>query len=72
MPRGAARAHGENGLHHLGCISAALVAVLSKHAPQERLVVREPKVAPTTGAVGLWVDIGTEAYFSNLRATQRA
>jgi hypothetical protein len=38
----------------------------------EQLVVREPKAAPTTGAVGLWVDIGTEAYFSNLRVTERA
>jgi hypothetical protein len=37
----------------------------------ERLVVREPKAAAATGAVGLWVDIGTEAYFANLRVTPR-
>jgi hypothetical protein len=37
----------------------------------EQLVVREPKAAPMTGAIGLWVDIGTEGYFSNLRVTQR-
>jgi hypothetical protein len=25
------------------------------------------KIAPTSGAIGLWVDIGTEGYFSNLQ-----
>jgi hypothetical protein len=30
------------------------------------LVVKEPKLASKTGHVGLFVDIGTEAYFSNL------
>ena len=30
------------------------------------LVVNEIKAAPTAGAIGLFVDIGTEAYFSNL------
>jgi len=34
---------------------------------EERLIVNEPKVPPASGAVGLWVDIGTEGYFSNLR-----
>lgn len=38
---------------------------------EERLVVAEPKAAPASGAVGLWVDIGTEAYFANLRITPR-
>jgi hypothetical protein len=38
---------------------------------EERLVVNEPKAHPATGAVGLWVDIGTEAYFANLRITPR-
>ena len=33
------------------------------------LTVREPKAAPITGAIGLWVDIGTEGYFSDLRVT---
>lgn len=27
------------------------------------------KVSPTEGAIGLWVDIGTEAFFSNLRVS---
>jgi hypothetical protein len=31
------------------------------------LTVREPKADPVVGAIGLWVDIGTEGYFSNLR-----
>lgn len=30
------------------------------------LTIPEAKSAPTMGDVGLWVDIGTEAYFSNL------
>ena len=38
---------------------------------EERLVVIEPKAAPVAGNVGLWVDIGTEAYFANLRITPR-
>lgn len=38
---------------------------------EERLVVSEPKAKPISGAVGLWVDIGTEAYFANLRITPR-
>jgi hypothetical protein len=38
---------------------------------EERLVVSEPKARPATGAVGLWVDIGTEAYFANLRIMPR-
>ena len=38
---------------------------------EQRLVVTEPKAWPASGAVGLWVDIGTEAYFANLRITPR-
>ena len=38
---------------------------------EERLVVTEPKAPPVAGAVGLWVDIGTEAYFADLRITPR-
>lgn len=34
---------------------------------QEALAVRRPKAPARRGAVGLFVDIGTEAYFSNLR-----
>lgn len=35
------------------------------------LTIREPKGAPGPGAVGLWVDVGTEAFFRNLRVTAR-
>lgn len=38
---------------------------------EERLVVSEPKAAPVAGNIGLWVDIGTEAYFARLRITPR-
>lgn len=36
------------------------------------LTVEQPKALPSTGAIGLWVDIGTEGYFSNLRVTPRS
>jgi hypothetical protein len=35
------------------------------------LTVTEAKATPLVGAVGLWVDIGTEAYFSNISITAR-
>ncbi len=33
--------------------------------------IAETKIAPTKGALGLWVDIGTEAWFSNLKVTSK-
>jgi hypothetical protein len=33
----------------------------------EILTVKETKAPPVIGDIGLFVDIGTEAYFSNLR-----
>jgi hypothetical protein len=30
-------------------------------------MVTRPKAPPSAGAIGLFVDIGTEAYFSNLQ-----
>ncbi len=38
---------------------------------KEVLAVAEPRIPPQTGTVGLWVDIGTEGYFANLRVTSR-
>jgi hypothetical protein len=38
---------------------------------QEELVLTDPKAAPAAGDVGLWVGIGTEGYFTNLRVTPR-
>jgi hypothetical protein len=35
----------------------------------EALRILEPKAPAQSGAVGLFVDIGTEAYFSNLTVT---
>jgi hypothetical protein len=35
------------------------------------LTLTETKGTPAAGAIGLWVDIGTEAYFSNLVVTPR-
>jgi len=38
----------------------------------ECLAVRNPKAPLNTGHLGLFVDIGTEAYFSNLRVDRRS
>jgi hypothetical protein len=38
---------------------------------KEELVLTDPKAAPAAGDVGLWVGIGTEGYFTNLRVTPR-
>jgi hypothetical protein len=38
---------------------------------QEELVLTESKAAPVAGGLGLWMDIGTEGYFGNLRVTPR-
>ncbi|HEY5981748.1 MAG TPA: hypothetical protein VIT41_19140 [Microlunatus sp.] len=35
------------------------------------LTVAEPKAVPIAGSLGLFVDIGTQAYFSDLRITSR-
>ncbi len=33
------------------------------------LLIEKAKAEPASGAIGLWVDIGTQAFFSNLRVT---
>jgi len=39
---------------------------------QPALVVNDLKLGPdTSGSVGLWVDVGTEGYFANLKITPR-
>jgi len=37
----------------------------------ETLTLNETKAAPVAGAVGLFVDIGSESFFSNLKITPR-
>jgi hypothetical protein len=37
----------------------------------ETLALSETKAAPVAGAVGLFVDIGSESFFSNLKITPR-
>jgi hypothetical protein len=39
-------------------------------APQPVLVVNDLKLGDTKGAVALWIGIGTEAYFANLRVSE--
>jgi hypothetical protein len=36
-------------------------------APQPVLVVNDLKHGDSTGSVALWIGLGTEAYFTNLR-----
>jgi hypothetical protein len=38
---------------------------------KDELTLTDAKAAPATGGIGLWVGIGTEGYFSNLRVTSR-
>ena len=38
-------------------------------ATQPTLLVNELKLGDTTGSVALWIGVGTEAYFANLRIT---
>ena len=38
---------------------------------KQELALVDTKAAPRQGSLGLWVDIGTEAYFANLRVTPR-
>lgn len=39
-------------------------------ASQPALLVNDLKLGDTTGPVALWIGVGTEAYFANLRITQ--
>jgi hypothetical protein len=38
---------------------------------KEELALADAKGTPTAGGIGLWVGMGTEGYFSNLRVTPR-
>jgi hypothetical protein len=38
---------------------------------KEELALNDAKAAPAAGGIGLWVGMGTEGYFSNLRVTPR-
>ena len=39
-------------------------------APQPVLVVNDLKLGDGKGAVALWIGVGTEAYFANLRLSE--
>ncbi len=39
-------------------------------APQPVLVVNDLKLGDSQGAVALWIGVGTEAYFANLRLSE--
>jgi hypothetical protein len=45
-------------------VTAATVTATVNGAPA--FTIDQPKAQPRTGAIGLFVDIGTEAFFSNL------
>jgi hypothetical protein len=38
--------------------------------PQPALVVNDLKLGDSKGAVALWIGLGTEAYFSELRVSE--
>jgi hypothetical protein len=39
-------------------------------ASQPTLFVNDLKLGDTSGSVALWIGVGTEAYFTNLRITE--
>jgi hypothetical protein len=41
-------------------------------AQQPTLIVNDLKMGDTAGAIGLWIGVGTEAYFADLRVTTSA
>ena len=47
-------------------------ALLYVHgAEQPSLIVNDLKLGNTTGAIGLWIGPGTDAYFADLTVTKR-
>jgi hypothetical protein len=50
-------------------VTAVRARLYINGAPQPALVVNDLKRGATTGAIGLWVGPGTEAYFRNLNVT---
>lgn len=51
-------------------VSGVRARLFVNGATQPTLVVNDLKRGVTSGAIGLWIGAGTEAYFRNLRVTQ--
>ena len=52
-------------------VSGVRARLFVNHAMQPTLVVNDLKRGVTSGAIGLWVGPGTEAYFRDLSVTTR-
>ena len=48
-------------------VSGVKMRLYVNGVPQPTLLVNDLKLGDTTGAVALWIGVGTEAYFTNLR-----
>lgn len=48
-------------------VSGVKMRLYVNGASQPTLIVNDLKLGDTTGAIALWIGVGTEAYFSNLR-----
>lgn len=51
-------------------VSGLTMKLYVNGAPQPALIVNDLKMGDAQGSVALWVGLGTEAYFANLRVTQ--
>jgi hypothetical protein len=51
-------------------VSGITMRLYVNNAPQPTLIVHDLKLGDTVGGIALWIGVGTEAYFANLRATE--
>jgi hypothetical protein len=52
-------------------MAGAHAALYVNRAAQPCLIVNDLKLSPAAGAVALWIDVGTQAYFRDLRVESR-
>jgi hypothetical protein len=52
-------------------VSGAKAQLYVNGAPQPALIVNDLKLGDSKGGVALWIGLGTEGYFSDLRVSQR-
>jgi hypothetical protein len=53
-------------------VAGARAELFVNNAAQPCLIVKEMKAGDSTGPVALWIGLGTDAYFANLKITPSA
>ncbi|MGB8030591.1 MAG: hypothetical protein WCF30_13130, partial [Terracidiphilus sp.] len=51
-------------------VSGVTMRLYVNGASQPTLLVNDLKLGDASGGIGLWIGVGTEAYFANLRISQ--